>query len=237
MFFVWTHVQYEILRLHGTCEKTTVLSTVSPNLSSVISTATALISAWNSWTAYRLVKNSWSTKEIIAEIHVRWTWWPRPPTFEALWHSIRQDTAAKHILQDVQDDICSMWTRTILQGKMCPHALLLEWPHFAVATCTPGLIYCPPRRLPSKPLLADCTPHGTFCRNELRFNDCSFSGAQNLIFCLFTNLSRWKRVSSLRWLCLLSCKLLTSLHPVIPPFTFPILHSVVVHVSKCNVFI
>jgi hypothetical protein len=38
-----------------------------------------------------------SSEEIMARIHVRLTWWPGPPTSEALWKSIRQGMATRHI--------------------------------------------------------------------------------------------------------------------------------------------
>jgi hypothetical protein len=78
-----------------------------------------------------------SPKEIIAGIQVRLTWWPGPPTTEALWKSIQENTATRHI---------HVWRprRHSLyvgvhhpDGKgLCLHVLLPEWSewlHFAVA--------------------------------------------------------------------------------------------------------
>jgi hypothetical protein len=60
-------------------------------------------------------------KEIIVGIRVWWTWWPRPPTPEVLYKSIRQDTATKHIMWDAEDDIRCLSECTILLEKCCVH--------------------------------------------------------------------------------------------------------------------
>jgi hypothetical protein len=130
-------------------------------------------------------------EQIMAGIHVRWTWWPGTPTHEALWKSIRQDTTTKNIMQDVQDDIQWCWRAPSCWKKSCVHmpCELI----FAVAPGTDGSLWCPPR----SPWLLIVHPTVQFAR----WSDvCAFSEVQNLVFYLFTNPSRRK---SARLRCLL----------------------------------
>jgi hypothetical protein len=108
-------------------------------------------------------------KEIIAGVHVRWTWWPGPPTTTALCKSIRQDPVTKYILQDVKDDIRYMWADTVLLEK-CVHMpcslcdrndLILQL--LQTQLVSNGSLY---KNRSSDPLLADCKPQGALCRME-----------------------------------------------------------------------
>jgi hypothetical protein len=62
------------------------------------------------WCATQSVR--YNPKEMIAGIHVRWTWWP--PTPEAHLKLVWQDIATK---QDIQDFICYMWAYIFLLEK------------------------------------------------------------------------------------------------------------------------
>jgi len=129
-------------------------------------------------------------KEINAGIYVQWTWWPGPFTSKVLWKSIWKNTATKHIMQDVWDDICCMWVCTILLEKFCIHM------------------------------------------------HCSLNDWNDLILQLLNTCSSILYTILHSSHCLLGCKLLTFLHPVVyhlPPFTFPTSHSTVVGVSYCCV--
>jgi len=106
------------------CKRTAKLSTVSRDMSPVVSPATASISACNTWICVEVgalyIVSEVVPKEMTVGIHVRWTWWPGAPTLVALWKSIRQDMATSHT-QHVQDDIRCLWARTIMLDKCCVH--------------------------------------------------------------------------------------------------------------------
>lgn len=69
-------------------------------------------------------------KEIIARIHVRWTWWPGPPTPRAFWTSIRWDTATKHPAARPRRHSLYVYTRLPAGRTLCP------WPAPGVARIT-----------------------------------------------------------------------------------------------------
>jgi hypothetical protein len=94
--FMWTHGQSEIIRPHG-------LAANEPQSCHLCHAACHLWSLQQELQfrfqfrhsvrvgAVRMIFEV-APKEIIIGIHVRWTWWPEPPT------SIRQRTATKHML-------------------------------------------------------------------------------------------------------------------------------------------
>jgi hypothetical protein len=119
-FFMWTHVQYEILRPSG-------LTVNEPQICQLIHATCHLWSLQNIFSLLNILRVGAvytifqvASQETIALIHVRWTLRPGPPTPKVLWKSIRQVTSTKHIMQDVQDNMRCMGARTILLGK-CVH--------------------------------------------------------------------------------------------------------------------
>jgi hypothetical protein len=74
-----------------------------------------------------------------------------------------------------------------------------EWPHFAVAAGTTGLLRCCPQRSVQQTLA--CWVHTTRCILQCRVMTprlcVDLTEALNLVFCLLTNPSRWKWASSL----------------------------------------
>jgi len=157
--FMWTHVHCEILQL--------CWLGVSHNVSPVISSATASISAWNSWRLCGVVQYTCPinrTTNIQSAMKLFW---------QDNGHQAHHAAHPRHLLyMDMHHPA----------GKMCPHALLHEWEMICYGTLH--------RDWFNKPLLADCTPHHAFFRMEW------FLEAQDLVFCLFTNPSRWKWASS-----------------------------------------
>jgi len=88
-FWIQTSQHLEKLKNKWTCYKwTTELSSVSLQyVTPVISAATPSISACNFWTVCGLVQYARSLRlpqRKWSRIHVWWTWWPGPPTPEAL---------------------------------------------------------------------------------------------------------------------------------------------------------
>jgi len=89
-------------------------------------------------------------KEVIAGIHVHWTWCARLLMSEAPWKSIWQDTATKHIMQDVQDNIHCVRACAILLQHLAYVSFIVVcvcWPvpshhTFVVATGTTSSNFC-----------------------------------------------------------------------------------------------
>jgi hypothetical protein len=114
-------------------------------------------------------------EEIVAEkagIPVQFTYWPGPPTYKVLWKLIQQSIATKHIIQDIQHDIHFMWSCTILLKKCCVH-MPCSW-NDIILQLLQVLLACYGachKDRSNKPLLADRTPQGTFCRMEWCLHD------------------------------------------------------------------
>jgi len=110
--FLWVQVQYDIPWPHG-------LHINEPHNWRVTQCVTCYLFS-NNFNFYFQLLNSVQVgaadtnsevapKEINAGIHVWWTWWPGPPTNEALWKSTQQDTATKHIRQDALLEKCCVY--------------------------------------------------------------------------------------------------------------------------------
>jgi len=150
VFFIYTHVQYETLQLHG--------FTVNEPQIYQLCHATVICDLFRNSINFclQLLNSGWvvvvhtifevTPKEINTGIHAWWTWWPGAPTTKVLWKWIWQYKATKYIMQD---DIHCMWTCTTFLGK-CVHIpsyqtdLILQLPH---AVC--HLAQCMALYLPS----------------------------------------------------------------------------------------
>jgi len=104
-------------------------------------------------------------------------------------------------MQDIQDNICCMWECTIFLEKCCVHMpcslndqndVILQL--LQVLLVCYGAIY---KNWSNKPLLADCTLHGTFCRMEWHLHDSVDFQRPRTSFSLFTSPWSWKWALSL----------------------------------------
>jgi hypothetical protein len=126
-------------------------------MSPVVSSATASVSACSFWTVWGLVRYTRffevAPKEIFAAVHVRWSWRPGHQPSKGLWKPIRQPTATKH--HSVSTTFRAPWMTRIVSFCNCfRHRWFFSW-----------------QRGSNKLLLADCTPHSTFCSVEWRSHD------------------------------------------------------------------
>jgi len=132
--------------------------------------------------------------------------------------------ATKHIMQDIQGNICCTWACVILLEKCCNTCPATRMTPFCTCWRYNWFVTVASIKISPVSPWSLTAHHAVYFAgwSDISVTLCGFSEAQDLVFCFLKNPLRWKWAScSLRWCSLLSCKILIFLHLVAPPFTVP----------------
>jgi len=126
-------------------------------------------------------------KEIIAVIHVWWTWWQDNPHLTLSGNLFTRTW--------LPNTLWRTFSMTLLYVGMCTHALFPEWLGMTFCSCCRyyWFVMVPFTRIsPISPCLMMAHHMVNFARwSDIFTTLCGFLEDQNLMFCLFMNPSRW----------------------------------------------